>query len=83
MLVLTRKTGEEIVIGDNVHVMVVGIKGQTVRIGINAPKEVVVDRQEIHKKRTNSNGKRPTFAPTPPDLAIDAPFIAREIKPHL
>lgn len=54
MLVLTRKTGEEIVIGENIHVMVVAIKGDKVRIGINAPKEVVVDRQEIHEKRMNS-----------------------------
>ena len=51
MLVLTRKVGEEIVIGDNIHVKVVAIRGGNVRIGIAAPAEVIVDRQEIHSKR--------------------------------
>ena len=51
MLVLTRKVGEEIVIGENVHVIVVAIRGDKVRIGVSAPKEVVVDRQEVHERR--------------------------------
>ena len=78
MLVLTRKVGEEIVIGDNIHLAVVAIKGDKVRIGINAPKEVVVDRQEIHEKRLNSFIEGPAFTPTLPGLAADLPFIARE-----
>jgi carbon storage regulator len=53
MLVLTRKVGEEIVIGNDVRLMVVAIEGAKVRLGINAPKEVVVDRQEIHERRTD------------------------------
>ena len=53
MLVLSRKVGEDIVIGDNIHVTLVAIKGEDVRIGITAPKEVVVDRQEVHQKRKN------------------------------
>jgi carbon storage regulator len=53
MLVLSRKVGEEIVIGNNIHLMVVAIKGDKVRIGISAPKEVVVDRLEVHEKRQN------------------------------
>ena len=53
MLVLSRKVGEEIVIDDNIHLMVVAIKGDNVRIGISAPKEVTVDRLEIHEKRQN------------------------------
>ena len=65
MLVLSRKLGEEIVIGNNIHLMVVAIKGDKVRIGISAPKDVVVDRQEIHEKRTDSLSVAPVLAPTP------------------
>jgi carbon storage regulator len=54
MLVLTRKVGEEIVIGDNIRVKLVEIRGGKVRIGIVAPEDVVVDRQEIHDKRMNA-----------------------------
>jgi len=52
MLVLTRKVGEEITVGDHIRITVVAINGDKVRIGINAPKEITVDRQEIHEKRT-------------------------------
>ena len=52
MLVLSRKVGEEIVIGGNIRIMVVEIRGGKVRLGIDAPKDVPVDRQEIHEKRT-------------------------------
>lgn len=51
MLVLSRKIGQEIVIGNNIRITLVAVQGQNVRIGVRAPKEVVVDRQEIHKKR--------------------------------
>lgn len=51
MLVLTRKIGQEIVIGDNIRLVVVAVHGENVRIGISAPKEVVVDRQEVHEQR--------------------------------
>jgi carbon storage regulator len=51
MLVLSRKVGEEIVIGNNVRITVVEIRGGKVRIGITAPENVTVDRQEIHEKR--------------------------------
>jgi carbon storage regulator len=50
MLVLTRKIGEEIVIDGNIRVVVSGIKGDRVRIGIIAPPEVRVDREEIHRR---------------------------------
>ncbi len=48
MLVLTRKKNEVIVIGDNITITVVEIRGDKVRIGIDAPKEVTVHRMEVH-----------------------------------
>lgn len=51
MLILSRKVGEKIVIGDNIEVVVSEIKGGQVRIGISAPKSVSVDREEIHIKK--------------------------------
>lgn len=48
MLVLSRRTGESLVIADNITVTILGIKGQQVRIGINAPTDIIVNREEIH-----------------------------------
>ena len=48
MLVLTRKTGETLMIGDDISLTVLGVKGNQVRIGISAPTEVSVHREEIY-----------------------------------
>lgn len=53
MLVLTRKIGEKLIIGDHIEVTILGAKGDSVRVGINAPKEVTVHREEIYERIKN------------------------------
>jgi carbon storage regulator len=50
MLILTRRIGETLVVGDEVTVTVLGVKGNQVRLGVNAPKDVAVHREEIYER---------------------------------
>jgi len=56
MLILTRRVGESVIIGEDVTVTVLGVKGNQVRIGINAPKTVAVHREEIFERIKNGQG---------------------------
>lgn len=68
MLVLTRTAGETIVIGNNVRVTVVQVKGDQVRIGIDAPREVPVHRLEVFEELRRAN--QAAASPNPADLDI-------------
>ena len=69
MLVLSRRTNQSIIIGDNIEVMIVEIQGDQVKVGIKAPKEITVHRKEIFEQIQRANieaakGSQPDFIKT-------------------
>lgn len=63
MLILTRRVGETVVIGDEVTVTVLGVKGNQVRLGVNAPREVAVHREEIFERIKRERSDDETVQP--------------------
>ncbi|EIU1685084.1 carbon storage regulator CsrA [Pseudomonas aeruginosa] len=59
MLILTRRVGETLMVGDDVTVTVLGVKGNQVHIGVNAPKEVAVHREEIYQRIQKEKDQEP------------------------
>ena len=68
MLVLSRRVGEEIIIDGHIHVVVVSVKGDKIRLGVSAPPSVTVDRKEVHDRRAD-------FAHEPGEMASFAASI--------
>lgn len=66
MLILTRRVGETLMIGEDISVTVLGVKGNQIRIGINAPQDVAVHREEIYE-RIQREGREPEAADEPHD----------------
>lgn len=70
MLILTRRIGETLIIGDDVNITVLGVKGNQVRLGINAPKDVSVHREEIYLRiQQEKQGDDVEEAVEPEDVA--------------
>ena len=68
MLILTRRVGETLMIGDSVTVTVLGVKGNQVRIGITAPKDVAVHREEIFQRIQHDGAEEPGARKSPAGL---------------
>jgi carbon storage regulator len=64
MLILTRRVGETVMIGNEVTVTVLGVKGNQVRVGVNAPKDVAVHREEIYERIKREENQDRSTSPT-------------------
>jgi carbon storage regulator len=69
MLILTRRVGETVVIGNDVTVTVLGVKGNQVRLGVNAPREVAVHREEIFERIKREQAEEARERPQPVNSA--------------
>lgn len=74
MLILTRRIGETLMIGDEVEVNVLNIKGNQVRIGVKAPKHIAVHREEIYQKIQNEKN----LGTGSQDREIDGNFLSQD-----
>ena len=81
MLILTRKIGESILVGDNIRLVVLEIRGRQIRLGIEAPPDIVVLREEIAQRLTDENLRASTFRYPEVKQAINA--LALEFAHHV
>jgi carbon storage regulator len=72
MLILTRRVGETVMIGNEVTVTVLGVKGNQVRIGVNAPKDVAVHREEIYERIKREQDQDGNVGAAPAKMIDDA-----------
>lgn len=80
MLVLSRKKGESIMLGDNIEVVVLGVEGETVKLGIRAPKQVEVHRKEIFDAIRQENQEASSAKISTADLRGLLPFAKNDKK---
>jgi carbon storage regulator len=79
MLILTRRAGEALRIGDDIEVTVMAVNGSQVRIGINAPRNVAVDREEIaERKRRDREALAAAAKPAMPKVATSSQAVLRD-----
>jgi carbon storage regulator len=79
MLILTRRAGEALRIGDEIEVTVMAVNGSQVRIGINAPRNIAVDREEIaERKRRDREALAAGAKPALPKVTLSAKAVRRE-----
>ncbi|MGH8530128.1 MAG: carbon storage regulator CsrA [Nevskiales bacterium] len=77
MLILTRRVGETVMIGDEITVTVLGVKGNQVRVGVNAPRDVTVHREEIYRRIAEEGSSETPQPAAPPQKAAST-----EKSPH-